>query len=134
VIALDTNCVLRFLLGDVPHQSNTVIALLQRLQADKQQVYLVIPVLLEVTWVLKRRRTKQEIIDALDGLLTTSVFVIEHHAAVREALEHWRLSSAGFADHLIGAVARSAGCSTGASFDKDLQKSDQFFRMPEHAA
>ncbi len=133
MIALDTNSVLRLLLGDIPAQQKEVETLIARLAAKHDTAFIGVPVLLEVTFVLKKRRTKEDIINAIDGLLTLDVFNVDHSAEVREALELWRRKPARFIDLLIGALGRAAGCSKGATFDLSLQKSDPFFVAPSAA-
>ena len=130
MIALDTNAVLRLLLGDIPAQQKEVEVLIARLAAKNDTAFIGVPVLLEVTFVLKKKRTKEEIINAIDGLLTIDVFTVDHSAEVREALEVWRRKPAGFNDLLIGTLGRAAGCAKGATFDQNLQKSDPFFVAP----
>ena len=108
VRTLDTNVVVRLLIGDDPQQ--TPIAEKAFLDAIASGgVYLPDVVLAEVAWVLRgydlERTTRYQL---LERLVRTRGVVVDHMDAVIDALEQFRLGG-DLADQLILARAASTG-------------------------
>lgn len=78
-----------------------------------------LPILLEAEWVLRSRYglQKNQIMDAISGLLDAAELELEDEPTIEEALYLWRDSAADFADCLIGAHQRRLGCRATATFD-----------------
>jgi predicted nucleic-acid-binding protein len=76
-------------------------------------------VLLETEGVLRSRYSlqKNQIMDAVSGLLDAAELELEDEPTIEEALYHWKDSAADFADCLIGARHRRLGCQATATFD-----------------
>ena len=120
---LDTNVIVRLLVGDDPQQ--TPIAEQAFLEAIAGGgVYLPDVVLAEVAWVLRGydldRQTRHGL---LDRLVRTRGVVVEDIDAVIEALEHVR-QGGDLADQLILARAASAGALPVLSFDQRFAASE----------
>jgi predicted nucleic-acid-binding protein len=116
VRTLDTNVVVRLLIGDDPQQ--TPIAEKAFLDAIASGgVYLPDVVLAEVAWVLRgydlERTTRYQL---LERLVRTRGVVVDHMDAVIDALEQFRLGG-DLADQLILARAASSGALPVLSFD-----------------
>ena len=81
-------------------------------------------VLLETEWVLRSRYglQKNEIMDAVLGLLDAAELEFEDEPAIEEALYVWKDSAAEFADCLIAAHHRRLGCRATATFDAKAVK------------
>ena len=114
---LDTNVVVRLLIGDDPQQ--TPIAEKAFLDAIASGgVYLPDVVLAEVAWVLRgydlERTTRYQL---LERLVRTRGVVVDHMDAVIDALEQFRLGG-DLADQLILARAASTGALRVLSFDR----------------
>ncbi len=62
----------------------------------------------------------------LDQILSTAQFLIDDRDMVREALAAYRAGPGDFADYLLGARNRRAGCGDTATFDQALKKSALF--------
>lgn len=114
---LDTNVVVRLLVGDDPQQ--TPIAEQAFLSAiDNGGVYLPDVVLAEVAWVLRGYALDREIrFQLLERLVRTRGIVVDDIDAVITALEQFR-QGGDLADQLILARATSAGALPVLSFNK----------------
>ena len=76
-------------------------------------------VLSETEWLLRSRYglQKNQIMDAISGLLDAAELELEDEPTVEEALYLWKDSAADFADCLIGVRHRRLGCRATATFD-----------------
>lgn len=117
--ALDTNVLLRFLVGDDGVQRVRVARALERAVARGDVITLSLPVLLEAEWVLRSRYgfAKPEILRTFHGLLDSAELQIDHDHTLIEALHLWAKSRADFADCLFAAHHRRLGCRATWSFD-----------------
>ena len=121
--ALDTNVLIRYLIQDDPGQHRQAAKAVEDAEQRHESVFISLIVLCETVWVLEQRyRLPHEAVVAiLEDLIDNEVFVVEHPALARAALDRFRKGRAGFADYLIGAVAEHAGSSTTYTFDRDLR-------------
>jgi len=113
--AIDTNVVVRWLIGDDPGQSvlaNAIVA---------EGAFVPLTVALEVEWVLRSvfNLPRSAIADALERMLSIETLVVDQGEELFWALERFR-SGADWADciHLIG--ARSA--TSFVTFDRKLAR------------
>ena len=118
---LDTNVIVRLLIGDDPQQ--TPIAEQSFLAAIASGgIYLPDVVLAEVAWLLRGydldRRTRFEL---LERLVRTRGVVVDDIGAVIDALEHFR-QGGDLADQLILARAARAGALPVLSFDQRFSR------------
>lgn len=76
--------------------------------------------LAELVWALRQiyRFEQQNIAVILNTLLRSKELVIEREEIAHHALSIYRKSRADFADCLIAAAARAAGCSEVVTFDR----------------
>jgi len=79
---------------------------------------------METEWVLRSRYAvpKNQIVEAVSGLLNATDVQFEDEPAIEEALFIWKDSIADFADCLIGAKNRRLGCRSTATFDAKAAK------------
>lgn len=115
MLGLDTNVLVRFLVRDDEGQFEKAAGLI----GSESEVFVSLLVVMETEWVLRSRYgyMKEEILGAISGLLEAMEVRFEDESAVEEALFFWKEGAADFADCLIGARNRRAGCLATATFD-----------------
>jgi predicted nucleic-acid-binding protein len=121
VVGLDTNVLVRVLVGDDPEQTRKAErAFLRHAQGDGLFVSLV--VLAEIAWVLSTGYDlgRTEIHNLLTRLVRTRGVKTEDFELVEEALDAYETGRADFPDYLILAKARSRGAARLLTFDKKL--------------
>lgn len=119
MIGLDTNVLLRFLLNDDPAQTSQARALLRSLTPE-QPGWVGIAAVLEIAWVLSKSKamSRESVARTLTDLLSLDTVTIERGDAVAWAVQNFRSTKADFADCLIAASARAAGCTRTVTFDR----------------
>ena len=124
MLGVDTNVLVRFLTKDEAEQYEKARRMIRRGASDPDGIYVNQLVLLETEWVLRSAYgySKAEIAAAISALLDAQELVFEDEPAIEEALFTWKKSNADFADCLIGAKNRRAGCTATATFDTKAAK------------
>ena len=119
MLGLDTNVLVRFLVGDDASQAARARRLIDQGSSDSEEILVSLIVLAETEWVLRTRYgiTKNQLVSTILALLATDGVWLEDEPTVEEALFHWQEGVAGFADCLIGARNRRLGCRLTATFD-----------------
>lgn len=120
MIALDTNVLLRFFLGDDdPDQAGQARAVVSSLSQESPG-FVCREVMLELAWVLERTfgRDRREIGDALGGLIAAREIEVETADDLASCIAAWREGGAGPGDWMIAAAARRAGASEFVTFDR----------------
>jgi predicted nucleic-acid-binding protein len=119
VIGIDTNVLVRYFIEDDPAQSRLTDSFFHSLSsADPGWVSQA--TILEFAWIMKSvRRLDRKTIAIMMGKLTMlDSIVVERADIVDKALQRYRNGKAEFADCLIAASGRAAGCSKTVTFDK----------------
>jgi predicted nucleic-acid-binding protein len=116
VLAVDTNIVVRLLMGDDARQTE-----LAALLFDRETILIAKSVILELEWVLRRgyRQTSSAIAHALENLIALPNVTCEDEGSVRQALT-WHRAGMDFADALH--LAASARATRFVTFDRDMIK------------
>jgi predicted nucleic acid-binding protein len=116
VLAVDTNVVVRFLMGDEPAQAERARAIFER-----EAVLLLKTVMLETEWVLRTlyRFNRIRIADAFMAMVALPAVECEDLNAVAKAI-WWMRNGLDFADALHLASPKPAG--KFATFDGELAK------------
>jgi predicted nucleic-acid-binding protein len=119
VTGLDTNVLARFFLQDDPQQSPKADAIMSALSL-REPGWIGVAVILELVWVMSRknRLDRRAITTVLSHLLTREEIVVEQSSIIQTALQLYRKDRADFADCLIAASAKAAGCSRTVTFDR----------------
>lgn len=120
---VDTNVLVRYLTQDDASQARRANTLIAEATAGGRRCFIGPVVLCELFWVLQGAygRNKPDLLRTLDLIIATKQFEIGEKDVVREALEAYRLGGADFADYLIGAANRRAGCDETVTFDRRLK-------------
>ncbi len=124
MLGIDTNVLVRFLVRDDEAQFEKTRKLIKREIAAGRRVFVNQLVLMESEWVLRSRYAvpKNQIIEAISGLLDATDIQFEDEPSIEEALFMWKDAAADFADCLIGAKNRRLGCRATVSFDVKASK------------
>jgi predicted nucleic-acid-binding protein len=103
VKGLDTNVLVRFLVGDDEQQGKQVYQILKKAEADKQELFIPLVVILELIWVLESvyEIKRQDIIDTLSELLLMPILKFEHQSALQYCIQSAPKNSYDLADFLI---------------------------------
>jgi len=120
VIGVDANVVIRFLAQDDAAQSPIATRFMSRLSRERPG-FISAVVLAEITWVLSRayKSSREDIADAVEGLLRSAELVVENAEAAYRALGRYRAARAlEFADALIAQTAARAGATETVTFDQ----------------
>ena len=116
---LDTNVLVRFLLGDDRRQAEAAKTAIDDAVTAGEPLLLSLLTVLETEWVLRARAGlgKSAIVGAFKQLLESRDLVFEGEEAVEEALFRFEEGRAEFADCLMVAQYRRLGCTAMLTFD-----------------
>jgi predicted nucleic-acid-binding protein len=125
---LDTNVLVRFLVEDDAEQSARAAALIEASIAGDERLYIADVVLCELVWVLSGAYglRRPEISALLSELARARHLRMESTDRLVRAVRAYRDSKGDFADYLIREVARDAGCTEVATFDRALLRDGGF--------
>ena len=119
MVAFDTNVVVRLLLRDDAAQAKKAEhAFLRHARGDG--VFVPLVVLVETAWVLAYTYDldRKAIREHLASLIRTRGVVVDDADLVQDALDAFAKGSADFADYVIVASMRRAGCRALLTFDR----------------
>lgn len=118
MIGLDTNVLVRYVMQDDPKQSQKASKLIESLTPEVPG-FVPLVALIELVWVLTAcyDLTREQVAQALDGLLRAKEIVLERAEQVSQALRTFGATGADFADCLIERTAAAAGCGKTMTFD-----------------
>ena len=127
-VGIDTNVLLRSVVGDDPVQSPVAKQFLLQQREQGVSIFINRVVLVETIWSLGRtyQFTKKDLCELLEGLIETESIELEDSVAVQEALESYRASNADFSDCLILLRNQAAGVALTMTFDKKAAKLQGF--------
>lgn len=123
MIGLDTNVLVRYIMQDDPKQSLKASKLIESL-GEPDRGYISLVAVVELVWVLSScyDLSREQLALALEAMLRTKQFVVEHADQVVRALRVFKASKADFADCLIERSATHAGCERTVTFDVGAAK------------
>ena len=123
--ALDTNVIVRYLVGDHPEQAEAARVLLEGLIPGNPG-FICREVVMEVGWVLERayRFTRVQIAEVLLDLTASDSLVVEYADDVAVAAYRYRQGGVGFSDLMVLAAAERAGAAPLYTFDRRLARMD----------
>ena len=118
MIGIDTNILIRLFVRDEPNQLRLARKFFKSL-TPQEPGWISLANVLEIEWVLRStyKHERSGIAQIIEGLLALDTVVIERPEEVAAALISFRAGKAGFADCLIAASARAAGCKRVVTFD-----------------
>ena len=123
MIGLDTNVLVRYIMQDDARQSPLATRLVESLSAQSPGFVSLVSVV-ELAWVLGSayELERDQLVEALEGLLRTKEIVVDRAETVWKALRIFQTANADLADCLIERSAASAGCDRTMTFDRSAAK------------
>ena len=128
MIGLDTNLLVRHLVGDDAKQAALASRFLESRCSPTEPGYVNLVVLCELAWTLDRTYgyARSDIARVIDNLLMARELSVERPDVVATALHRYRHGKIGFSDALICVLNQTAGCSATATFDGKAARIDGF--------
>lgn len=122
--ALDTNVLVRLLVGDDRVQLQLALKLIESTSAKGDLLFIPLTVTVELEWVLRSQYgyAKTEIIAAYIGLLEARELQFQDEASIEQALFFFEESNVDFADCLHAALATVHGFGPLLTFDRRASK------------
>ena len=120
MIGLDTNVLVRYLTQDDPVQSRAATALIEHRLTEQNPGFISIVAMVEMAWVLERAYgvADADIATAIERILQAAELIVENEQQVFTAMIALKEGRGSFADALIGALGRRAGCEFTVTFDR----------------
>jgi predicted nucleic-acid-binding protein len=120
VRALDTNILVRFFTADDAAQAERVRRLFAAAEARSYRFLVLIPVLLDLVWVLSRGYGygREDLCRMLESMLIMPVIEMERPDIVQAAVNLARDTGGDLADAVIGLLAEGQGCDSVLTFDR----------------
>jgi len=122
--AIDTNILIRFLVGDDEMQAKKVYSIFKKAESEKKELFVPLLVVLEMIWVLESvydiSRTK--ILDSLSDLLLMPIFKFDQQSALQQLVHSAQGNKYDLSDLLIAHSAKVNGCEAVVTFDKKASK------------
>ena len=117
MIAIDTNVLVRYIVGDEPAQSAAAVTFIETDLTAQAPGFISLVVVVELSWVLRRLygASGETVTAVLRTLLASPQIEIENPEAVARAIAG---PHDDLADVLIHEVGRSAGCDRTITFDR----------------
>ena len=125
---VDTNVLVRFLVGDDPDQEARAASFFARAVAEGERLFVPQIVVCELVWVLSHAydKNRAEIAAGLETLLRARQLTFEEVDQIRNALERFATGNGDLADWLIWERSRAAGAERVVTFDGRLVRSPEF--------
>ncbi len=121
---LDTNILVRFLVGDDENQAEKVYKIFKKTEAEKKELFVPVLVVLELIWVLESAYgiSRSEILDSIDSLLLMPIFKFENIKTLQNFILSASENKLDLSDLLIAHSASAHNCETVLTFDKQASK------------
>lgn len=125
---IDTNILVRFLVGDDPDQANAVYNLFKKIEEDKRQLFVSLLVVLELLWVLEAvyKIKRNKIIASLADLILMPILEFENLEAIQNFIIESKNTRYELSDLLIANTSSFYGCESVLTFDKQASKYSLF--------
>ena len=117
---IDTNILVRFLVGDDELQTKKVYNIFKKAESSKKELFVPLLVILELIWVLESvyEIERNEILDAIGDLLLMPILKFECQSVLHNFTLMARDNRYDLSDLLIAQSAQNQGCNTVITFDK----------------
>lgn len=128
MIGLDTNVLVRYLAQDDPVQSARATRLIEEELTERNPGFVSVVTMVETVWVLGRAYglSDRQVAATIERVLQTDVLVVENEQEVFAAIIALRRGTPSFADALIAALGKRAGCAYTVTFDQRASRTPGF--------
>jgi len=128
MIAVDTDILIRFLVGDDSIQANKVYKLFKKAEDQKDELFVSTLVILEIIWVLESvyEIERSDILDSVSQLTLMPIFRFEDLTAIQNFIPEAQQSTFDLSDLLIAHSAITNGCEIVLTFDKKASRYKYF--------
>ncbi len=125
---IDTNILVRFLVGDDAVQAEKVYKIFKKAETVKDELFVPLLVVLELIWVLESvyEIPRTEILDSICELLLMPILQFEHQSTVHQFIQNAQGNRYDLSDLLIVYSAKEQGCDSVITFDKKASKHKLF--------
>jgi len=122
--AIDTNILIRFLIGDDELQAKKVYLILKNTESSKKELFVPLLVVMEMIWVLESvyEISRAEILDSISDLLLMPIFKFDQQSTVQQFVHSAQGNTYDLSDLLIAHSAEINGCTSVMTFDKKASK------------
>ncbi len=126
--ALDTNILVRFLVGDDELQSKKVYTMFKKAESEKNELFVPLLVVLEMIWVLESvyEISRTEILNSVSDLLLMPILKFDCQSALQQFVHAANGNTYDLSDLLIAHSAKMKGCDAVMTFDKKAAKFSLF--------
>ena len=128
MVGVDTNIIVRFLVGDDEKQANKVYKIFKSIENDKDELFVPTLVILELIWVLESvyEIVRSDILDSVSQLILMPIFKFENLTVIQKFIFEAQQSKFDLSDLLIAHSANINGCEVILTFDKKASKYKYF--------
>jgi predicted nucleic-acid-binding protein len=125
---IETNILVRFLVGDDEVQASKVYKLFKRTEAEKQVLFVPLLVILELIWMLESvyQISREDILDSIGDLMLMPILKFDHQSTLQQFIQKAQGSRYDLSDLLIAHSAKEQGCEVVITFDKKAAKYELF--------
>ena len=125
---IDTNILIRFLVGDDKLQAKKVYNIFKKVELERNELFVPLLVILELIWVLESvyEIPRIAILDSISELLLMPILKFEHQSALQQFTNTGQGNEYDLSDLLIAHSAKEQGCEAVITFDKKASKFNLF--------
>ncbi|MCI5122925.1 MAG: PIN domain-containing protein [Candidatus Electrothrix sp. AR5] len=125
---IDTNILVRFLIGDDEQQAQKVYKIFKKAESEKKELFVPLLVMLELIWVLESVYDipRAALLESINDLILMPILKFEHQSALQQFTQAAQGNKYDLSDLLISHSAKAQGCETVITFDKKASKSPLF--------
>jgi predicted nucleic-acid-binding protein len=126
--AIDTNILIRFLIGDDELQAKKVYTIFKKAESEKKELFVPLLVILEMVWILESVYDipRAKILDSINDLLLMPIFKFDQLSTLQQFVHSAQGNKYDLSDLLIAHSAKMNGCETVITFDKKASKFQLF--------
>ncbi len=126
--AIDTNILVRFLVGDDKSQTEKVYKLFKKTESTNGTLFVPFLVVIELVWVLESVYDipRTAIIESISDLILMPILKFEQQSSLQQFTHLTKTNKFDLSDLLIGYSAKQQGCENVITLDRKASKSNLF--------